>query len=205
MLGAILWGTGIWWIVANLSGGIVPQVESDQAAADEVAVLRAKVNSLIQQTSTLTADRDALAKRMAALEARPAQTSIAAPKPDVVGADPPIVSMNLEATPAEYSIPRFAYRGAAAPSTATAPLAAPASTSGSVPAATAAPPSRFFTNGADKYNCTSFASQAEAQKALAANAPGDPNRMDMNANGVACEDIAYAVNTPRNVTPIANR
>lgn len=57
----------------------------------------------------------------------------------------------------------------------------------------------------DKYNCISFTSQAEAKEALAANAPGDPNRMNMNANGVACEDIAYPPTAPRKLTPISNR
>lgn len=64
---------------------------------------------------------------------------------------------------------------------------------------------RFVTGGDDRYNCSSFQSQAESQEALAANAPGDPNKIDMNGNGVACEDYTYAPGTPRNMTPITNR
>ena len=94
------------------------------------------------------------------------------------------------------SVPRFGYlRSGGAEGTVSFPVSsAPTGTS-----------PRFFTNGADKYNCTSFGSQAEAQEALSANAPGDPNKLDMNANGVACEDISYPANTPKDLTPIPNR
>lgn len=201
-----LWGAGIWWGVTQVGNGSA-EVASESAFADEAAVLRARVEHLTQQSNTLTAERDALVKRVADLEAQRAVVAI--PQAAVVASDALAVeSMNVS-TPApdssgEYSIPRFAYRASAGP-TAAASTGTP-----TAPAASATPgltgtPVRFFTNGADKYNCTSFTSQAEAQEALAANAPGDPNRMDMNANGVACEDIAYAPTAPRNLTPIANR
>lgn len=51
--------------------------------------------------------------------------------------------------------------------------------------------SEFFTDGADRYNCRSFSSYADAQEALLVNRPGDPNRIDMNNNNQACEDFAY--------------
>ncbi|MBM4410028.1 MAG: hypothetical protein FJ037_01640 [Chloroflexi bacterium] len=112
--------------------------------------------------------------------------------------------MNL--TAGSYSIPRFAYPRSADPRTTPAtvfPAAIP--TRGTSTSTGGESTARFFTGGADKYNCTSFGSQAEAQEALAANAPGDPNRLDMNGNGVACEDITYPANTPKNLTPVANR
>ncbi len=207
---AILWGAGVWWLVSNVSSGPTPTAAaSEQGAAGEVAVLRAKVDSLAQQTGALAADRDALARRVAALEARPATSLLpattAAPAPEASQAQQlAVVPMALGAAPAEYSVPRFAYRTQApAPPT---PSAAPGAASpGAAATPSASPVSRFFTNGADSYNCTSFTSQAESQEALAVNAPGDPNRLDMNGNGVACEDIAYPVGTPRNVTPIPNR
>ena len=67
--------------------------------------------------------------------------------------------------------------------------------------ASAADPSDspFFTNGADRYNCRNFTSMADAQEALDVNRPGDPNRIDGNNNGQACEDFKYpaaAVATP---------
>ena len=116
---------------------------------------------------------------------------------------PGTVTMNL--TVEAYSIPRFAYPRSTDPRTTPATVFPGAIPTRGAPTSTGEATSRFVTNGADKYNCTSFTSQAEAQEALAANAPGDPNRLDMNGNGVACEDITYAANTPKNVTPIANR
>lgn len=59
--------------------------------------------------------------------------------------------------------------------------------------------SPFFTNGADRYNCRNFTSMADAQEALEVNRPGDPNRIDGNNNGRACEDFKY----PAAATPAA--
>ncbi len=70
-----------------------------------------------------------------------------------------------------------------------------------VPSAETSP---FFTDGADRYNCRNFTSMADAQEALEVNRPGDPNRIDGNNNGLACEDFKYpadsATPTP---TPVA--
>lgn len=43
--------------------------------------------------------------------------------------------------------------------------------------------------GRDLYDCRDFLSQAEAQAVLRGE-PSDPNRLDGNRNGVACEDYA---------------
>ena len=55
--------------------------------------------------------------------------------------------------------------------------------------------SEFFTDGADRYNCRHFTSAAEAQEALEVNGASDPNRIDTNKNGLACEDFTYASTT----------
>lgn len=62
---------------------------------------------------------------------------------------------------------------------------------GDTPISASGTSSRFFTNGADRYNCRDFTSHEEAQEALAVNGPDDPNRIDMNRNGLACEDFVY--------------
>jgi Excalibur calcium-binding domain len=49
-------------------------------------------------------------------------------------------------------------------------------------------------NAADR-DCPDFASQAEAQAAFDA-VPGDPERLDANNNGVACEEYGYAAGSP---------
>jgi len=61
----------------------------------------------------------------------------------------------------------------------------------------------LYTHGADRYNCRDFRSFEEAQEALRVNGPGDPNRIDMNRNGIACEDIRYPAATPTPSAPTA--
>jgi Excalibur calcium-binding domain len=46
-------------------------------------------------------------------------------------------------------------------------------------------------NAATDRDCPDFASQAEAQAAFDA-VPGDPERLDANDNGIACENEDYA-------------
>lgn len=63
--------------------------------------------------------------------------------------------------------------------------------------------SPLFTNGVDRYNCRDFASFDEAQEALRVNGPGDPNYIDSNRNGVACEDFTYrSTTTASTVAPV---
>jgi micrococcal nuclease len=49
-------------------------------------------------------------------------------------------------------------------------------------------PDRYINRG-DRYDCTDFKSQADAQSVLRA-APGDPNLLDVDHDGIACELIA---------------
>jgi len=76
ILGVIaVWGAGIWWGVSRVGSQADignTEVASESTLADEAAVLRARVEYLTQQSNTLTAERDALAKRVTVLEARPA-------------------------------------------------------------------------------------------------------------------------------------
>jgi Excalibur calcium-binding domain len=80
---------------------------------------------------------------------------------------------------------------AAAPSTTTSSAAtsSAASTTTAAPATTVAPPTTTAaatTARADR-DCADFPTQAAAQAALDAE-PGDPERLDANHNGIACED-----------------
>lgn len=47
----------------------------------------------------------------------------------------------------------------------------------------------WFTDGKNLYNCSDFESQIQAQAAYDANAPGDPNYLDGDKNGRACEQL----------------
>jgi hypothetical protein len=53
---------------------------------------------------------------------------------------------------------------------------------------------------ASDYDCADFATQQEAQAVLNAD-PSDPNRLDGDNDGIACEDNPTAVYTPPSVTP----
>jgi hypothetical protein len=59
-------------------------------------------------------------------------------------------------------------------------------------------PHAWVVPGHDLYDCVDFLSQAEAQGALRAD-PSDPNYLDSNRNGIACEDYARP---PYSVYPI---
>lgn len=52
-------------------------------------------------------------------------------------------------------------------------------------AITASPYGKYVVQGQDKYNCTDFTSQSDAQGTLRL-VPGDPNNLDRNRDGIAC-------------------
>jgi excalibur calcium-binding domain-containing protein len=49
----------------------------------------------------------------------------------------------------------------------------------------------------DVLNCSAFSSQAEAHQNLRAN-PGDPNGLDRDRDGIACEDLP----APKDTNPV---
>ncbi len=57
-------------------------------------------------------------------------------------------------------------------------------------------PSRYIGPG-DRYDCPAFNSQAEAQAVLRAD-PRDPNRLDADSDGLACESNA----SPNDLVPV---
>ena len=58
-----------------------------------------------------------------------------------------------------------------------------------VPEKQTTPGLELHTGGRDLYNCHQFASWDEAQAVLRANTPGDPNHIDADGNGIACEAL----------------
>jgi excalibur calcium-binding domain-containing protein len=89
-----------------------------------------------------------------------------APPPDTVGTLPP----PADPTPQPASAP------APPPAPTTIPTQAPLS--GFNP--------RNYVGKGDAFNCADFASQADAQAVLRAD-PNDPNRLDGDKDGIACE------------------
>lgn len=177
-IGLVVWAVSIWWMVATLpTGGDTSVVEEGLSLiADQMEAARGEVDALAAEVETLRSERDALAERIEALEARPALDSAF-----------PLSSSPDTAEPASNA--------------GTATIEGDAGATASTPVAT----HPLFTNGADRYNCSHFASYAEAQDALRVNRPGDPNRIDMNNNGIACEDVRFptprATATPPAATP----
>lgn len=55
-----------------------------------------------------------------------------------------------------------------------------------------------YVDQSDAYNCPDFASQADAQAVLRAD-PSDPNRLDADKDGIACERNPL----PRDLEPVA--
>lgn len=56
----------------------------------------------------------------------------------------------------------------------------------------------FLRFGSDAYDCSDFASQADAQAVLSLD-PSDPNELDGDRDGIACPDLP----APRNLAPVA--
>ena len=54
-----------------------------------------------------------------------------------------------------------------------------------------------YVNQGNRYDCRAFQSQAEAQAVLRAD-PRDPNRLDGDGNGIACENNR----APRDTVPV---
>lgn len=81
-----------------------------------------------------------------------------------------------------------------APRTASPATATPAPTA--APTAAAFNPNRYIGQG-DAYNCADFASQAQAQAVLRAD-PRDPNKLDADRDGIACESNR----SPKDLVPV---
>ena len=75
-------------------------------------------------------------------------------------------------------------------------LLSPLLTAGPASAQQTFDPSAYLGQG-DAYNCADFATQARAQAVLRAD-PSDPNRLDADRDGIACERSP----APRDLAPV---
>lgn len=97
------------------------------------------------------------------------------------------------------------YPGGVLPAPSPSPLPTPAPTPPPTPQPTPSPapgvfnPHDYIGQG-DRYNCADFASQARAQAVLRAD-PGDPNQLDTDKNGIACESNP----APKDLAPVPRR
>ncbi|MCB9490974.1 MAG: hypothetical protein H6674_02775 [Dehalococcoidia bacterium] len=158
----VIWAASIWWMVATLpTGGDTSAIE------DTLDAVVAELESANGSIETLGGQVASLEEQRDALEARIAELETKTP---VEGAFQmsPATSEDGDST--------------AAATTAEGDTSV---------LSTSAESSPFFTDGKDRYNCRDFKSTAEAQEALEVNGPSDPNRIDTNKNGLACEDFKY--------------
>ena len=129
-----------------------------------------------------------------------AEPTIAARVPAALTSAPTIASLAPAATPLVTSAPITSAPTVRSATLAPAPVVTP------TPVRTAAPivvtgfdPLRYI-GQADAYNCGDFASQAQAQAVLRAD-PRDPNRLDADNDGIACENNR----SPFDRVPVARR
>lgn len=172
--GILVWAAGIWWMVATLptGGGDTAAIEDAlDAVVAELESTDGSIEALREQVATLEEERDALVARVEQLEKSPVDEAFQmSPQGAETSEQASTAEAGVETTPAEGD-----------PSTA------------ATPPTTATPEtSPYFTNGRDTYNCHHFTSKEEAQEAFEVNGPGDPNRIDTNGNGLACEDFIYS-------------
>lgn len=107
-------------------------------------------------------------------------------------------------TPAPSATPALTAAPSPLPTPSPSPSAAPTPPPAPSPSPSPSPspaPSGFnpnaYTGQGDKYNCGDFASQAQAQAVLRAD-PRDPNKLDTNKDGIACESNP----APKDLTPV---
>lgn len=201
---AAVWAIAIWWMVAALPPSGASDAELDLIVARaEIDRLEIDVDELGQQVAELHQERSELAIRLDALEqASPAgvvaqmlqpNTPLAGPEPSGDDAATTDTDPTPTPEPAESSSTPEPTATATAAATATpTPVATAEPTAEPTavvePAATATAV-QYFTDGRDRYNCKDFDSWEEAQAAYEANLPGDPNKIDIDRNGIACEAL----------------
>ena len=190
VLGAIIvvgtWALAIFWVAFTPPGADATSSDAVELLSAEVERLHGRVEALDAQAAAFEGDRDHLAGS-SDVPGRPIGTA--------AGTEP-----TADATPAPTETPEPTPEPTPVPTQEPTPVP----TSTPVPAATPTevadaiealgdgdPESPWYTDGQDLWSCHNFASFEEAQEAYRANLPGDPNLIDGDRNGVACEARNY--------------
>jgi hypothetical protein len=190
-LAAAVWAVAMWWMVASLPAGGASEAELDLIVARaEIERLQLDVDELSQEIATLHQQRGELALRVDSLEESRLTSMVSEPAGQLAGAPP--ADPTPEATPVaseDGDEGEDTEADAEASPTATpSPTSEPTATATVEP--TPAPATvQYFTDGRDKYSCRDFDSWEEAQAAYEANLPGDPNKIDIDGDGIACEAL----------------
>lgn len=181
---AAVWAIAMWWMVATLPGSGASDAELNLIVARaEIDRLEFSMDELAQQVAVLHQERSELALRLDTLE----QTPLSAVAVQTTQPIAPVAGPPSTATPEPTSTPAPSRTAPAATAT---PRATPTATPTTIVEPTATPRAvQYFTDGRDRYNCKDFNSWEEAQAAYEANLPDDPNKIDIDRNGIACEAL----------------
>ena len=114
------------------------------------------------------------------------------PTPSAAPTPTPSATPSPSAAPSQAPTPSPSPSAAPTPPPSPSPLPSPSPS----PAPSGFNPNAYTGQG-DKYNCGDFASQAQAQAVLRAD-PTDPNKLDTNRDGIACESNP----APKDLTPV---
>lgn len=179
-LAAAVWAISMWWMVATMPGTANSEADLNLIVAQaEIDQLQVKLDEFQQQLSELHQDRAQLTSRLETLERVPITAQFASAVP---AAGPP---------PSEEA-------GSSSSDVTTTPEpepedAPPAATATPAPTATATPTPtptvQYVPSPSDIYNCRDFDTWEEAQAVYEAGLPGDPNHIDMDEDGIACESL----------------
>lgn len=189
---AAVWAIAMWWMVATMPNSGASEAELDLIVARaEIDRLQLDVDELGQQIAALHQERSELSLRLDSLEQAPvAGVAVQTTQPIAPVAGPPPADATDERDPADDE-PDAADEPSEDDRRATAtPTPAPTAERTAIVEPTATPAAvQYFTDGRDRYNCKDFDSWEEAQAAYEANLPGDPNKIDIDRNGIACEAL----------------
>ncbi len=161
-----LWAVTVWWMVASLESP--NEAQANAAAASAVSLIEDDVMALRTEIAALTSAVDGLGDQVASLEQQ-RQTLTSRVQELETG------TTAMAAVAGETTVESLQDLLLAGPE----------------------PGGEFiinvidpwFTDGQNLYNCSDFESQIQAQAAYDANLPGEPNYLDGDKNGRACEQL----------------
>lgn len=197
-IAAMVWAISMWWMVATLPASEASSADLDLIVARaEIDQLQVTADELSQEIATLHQERSDLALRLDAIERPPALTTASTQPAAPVAGPPPMESTSSDEREATASEPADAMAASAdrdaldeataSPSPTPEPTVEPEPMVEQPP--TPSPAAQYVTDGRDRYSCRDFDSWEEAQAAYEANLPGDPNKIDIDRDGIACEAL----------------
>ncbi|MPZ98051.1 MAG: hypothetical protein GEU80_01740 [Dehalococcoidia bacterium] len=193
VLGAIIvvgtWALAIFWVAFTPPGAGAASDEAVELLSAAVERLHGHVEALDVQVAALEGDRDRLAAALDTSGGRDA-TPFAGAEPPPAPTAEATVTATSEPTPQPTAEPTRTATPEPTP-VATSTPAVPSTVTPLVAASEGDPDNPWYSDGQDLWSCHNFASFEEAQEAYRANLPGDPNLIDGDQNGVACEARRY--------------